>query len=354
MSARDLLSWYDRCSRDLPWREDQDPYRVWISEIMLQQTRVETVIPYYRRFLERFPDVGALGKAPLDEVLSLWSGLGYYRRARQLHGAAKMVAQNGGDFPTTAAQLRELPGIGPYTAAAVASIAFGEVIPVIDGNVERVLARQLALGEDPRKISGRRKVIAGAAELLDNGRPGDSNQALMELGATVCTPRNPRCGECPLAGRCQALELDQVEMFPLPKTRKPAQRLRRRVALVLDGEKVLLFRRPQDSELLAGTWELPWVEADGKSARDSERELSLRYSGLWNLGPQVAEVRHSITFRSLRLEVHRAQISSQLTVADGPEAGWFAAEEILDLPTSSQVQKVLGAAGPGVAEQKNL
>ena len=321
---------------------------------MLQQTRVETVIPYYRRFLERFPDVTALGRAPLDEVLSLWSGLGYYRRARQLHQAARMVEGTGGAFPTTAAELRKLPGIGPYTAAAVASIAFGEVIPVLDGNVERVLARRLALGEDPRKRSGRDKLLAGAEDLLDEERPGDSNQALMELGATVCTPRKPRCGSCPLAEGCRARQAGEVERYPIPKVRKAPKRLRRRIALVLDGDKVLLFRRPEDSELLAGTWELPWVEADGRSPSDSERDLSRRYGGEWSLGPQAAKVRHSITFRNLQLEVHRARVGAGPVVAEGPEAGWFGAREILDLPISSQVSKVLEAAGPAVPQQQAL
>lgn len=354
VSSRDLLAWYDESSRSLPWRENQDPYRVWVSEIMLQQTRVETVIPYYQRFVERFPDVRALARAPLEEVLALWSGLGYYRRARQLHGAATAIARSGGNIPRTSAQLQELPGIGPYTAAAVASIAFGEVVPVLDGNVERVVSRLEAMEQDPRRSAGRKKLLEGAAQLLDPQRPGDSNQALMELGATVCTPRAPRCPICPLAAGCRALAMGAAERFPRPKVRKAPQRHRRRVALVVEGERILLFRRPEDSELLAGTWELPWAEADERSTAETERDLAARYGGRWTLGPRSALVRHSITFRSLRIEVHRAKLMGGSSVAEGPEAGWFSQGEIGELPTSSQVEKILAAAGPGAVEQRNL
>ncbi|MCB1035405.1 MAG: A/G-specific adenine glycosylase [Acidobacteria bacterium] len=354
MSPNDLLTWYDACSRDLPWRKNQDPYGVWVSEIMLQQTRVETVIPYYQRFLERFPDVRTLAEAPIDDVLSLWSGLGYYRRARQLHRAAEMVLESGGLFPQTAEGLLELPGIGPYTAAAVASIAFDEVVPVMDGNVERVLSRVLALSEDPRRSTVRRTLLEAAKGLLDQERPGDSNQALMELGATVCTPRNPRCSVCPIAGQCRAHEMGREESFPVAKVRRTPERHRRRVAVVAEGERILLFRRGEDSELLAGTWELPWATADGRSVEESEVELAQRYGGLWRLEPQEARVRHSITFRNLELDVHRATVKSEGVVADGPEAGWFSREEISSLPTSSQVTKVLAVAGPGMPEQQSL
>src|SRR5580700_687072 len=173
---RRLLSWYGKHRRDLPWRRTQDPYRIWVSEVMLQQTRVEAVLPYYDRFLGRFPSVDALALAPLDEVLALWSGLGYYRRARQLHAAARRIV-DAGEFPRTIERLLELPGVGAYTAAAVASIAFGAAVPVLDGNVERVMARQLALAQDPKRAASRARLLDAAAALLDPARPGDSNQA---------------------------------------------------------------------------------------------------------------------------------------------------------------------------------
>jgi len=342
--ADDLLAWFDRHRRDLPWRRTRDPYRIWLSEVMLQQTRVETVLPYYTRFLERFPTVEALAAAPLEEVLTLWSGLGYYRRARQLHAAAQQVAAAGGSFPRTPEGLRALPGIGDYTAAAVASIAYGVAAPVLDGNVERVLSRWLALGEDPKRPGARRQLLAAAASLLQEGRPGDSNQALMELGATLCTPRRPKCLLCPIAGGCRAVSEGEgdPERYPVARAKREAEKRRLVVAVVEDGadEKagVLLFRRPDDSELLAGTWELPWVEEEeGEPAA----ALAARYGGRWRLGPRVAEVRHGITFRDLEVAVHRAELEAGGEVREGREAGWFDAEGRAGLPLSSLVGKVL-------------
>lgn len=348
-SARRLLDWYDRHRRALPWRRDTDAYRVWVSEIMLQQTRVETVIPYYERFLEHFPSVTALAEAPVDEVLARWSGLGYYRRARQLHAAAQVVVAGGGEMPVSAAELERLPGIGSYTAAAVASIAFGEVVAVLDGNVERVISRLLASEADAKKTSVRRGLAASAARLLDPRRPGDGNQALMELGATVCTPTRPRCGECPLAAGCRGLAAGDPERYPPARVRRAPVRLFRRVAVVFDGDRLLLFRRPDDAELLAGTWELPWVEgpadeflvAEGKSLAASERALGERYGGSWRLAAARGTVRHSITYRAITLEVRGATVTARETVAEGPEAGLFTAAELDGLALSSQVRKVL-------------
>src|SRR3954447_16114758 len=256
--AEALLTWFDQHRRDLPWRRTSDPYKIWLSEVMLQQTRVETVLPFYNRFLERFPTVEDLARAEVEEVLALWSGLGYYRRARQLHAAAREIAAAGA-FPSTLEGLLALPGIGAYTTAAVASIAFGVAAPVMDGNVERVLSRCLALDADPHASAGRRQLLAAAAELLDPLRPGDSNQALMELGATLCSPRNPKCLLCPLRSGCRAAAEGDPERYPVPKTKREPERHRLLVAVVEEASGVLLFRRPDDSTLLAGTWELPWM-----------------------------------------------------------------------------------------------
>jgi A/G-specific adenine glycosylase len=340
--SKNLLRWFDRHRRDLPWRRTRDPYGIWLSEVMLQQTRVETVLPYYERFLTRFPTVEALAAAPLEEVLALWSGLGYYRRARQLHAAAQQIAAGGAGFPRTLEGLRALPGIGDYTAAAVASIAFGVVAPVLDGNVERVLARWLALGEDPKGSGARRRLLATAASLLDPERPGDSNQALMELGATLCTPRRPKCLLCPLADGCRAAAEGDPERYPAARAKRGTEK-RRMVAVVVEkASGVLLFRRPDDSELLAGIWELPWVEeGDGEPAA----ALAARYGGRWRLGPRVAEVRHGITFRDLEVAVHRAELDvAGGEVRDGREAGWFDAEGRAGLPLSSLVGKILEKA----------
>lgn len=344
VSPRELLEWYDRHRRDLPWRRTKDPYRVWLSEVMLQQTRVEVALPYYERFLERFPTVEALAGARQEEVLALWSGLGYYRRARQLHAAAGRIAEGG--FPETAAGWRELPGIGEYTAAAVASIVYGEAVPVLDGNVERVTARLLALDGDPKRAAPRRRLRRAAAELLDPARPGDGNQALMELGARVCTPRRPKCLLCPLARGCEAQRQGNPEGYPRPRERRAPRRIRGIAALAERQGRRLLFRRGDGEELLAGFWELPWVEVgDGEGAEGAAVALGGHYGGRWSLGERVGEVRHAITHRSFRIEVRRADVTEAGEVSEGPEAGWFSREEIAALPTSSLVTKLLEAAG---------
>ena len=342
--ARDLLDWFDRHRRDLPWRRTRDPYRVWLSEVMLQQTRVETALPYYERFLARFPTVDALAAAEVDEVLALWSGLGYYRRARQLHAAARRIVELGGP-PRPAAEWRELPGIGAYTAAAVASIAFGEAVPVLDGNVERVVSRLLAAPEDPHGAAARRRLLAAAGELLDPARPGDGNQALMELGATLCAPRRPRCLLCPLRPGCRAAGEGDPERYPVARPRRERERLRLVAAVVLGARReessVLLVRRPEGRSLLAGTWEVPWVEAAGP--RRAAKGLAARYGGTWALGPCLARVRHSITHRDLSVAVHRAELAGGGEVAEGVEAGWFDGPARAGIPLSSLVGKVLGA-----------
>lgn len=332
--ADGILAWFDRHRRDLPWRRTSDPYSIWLSEVMLQQTRIETVLPYYQRFLKRFPTVADLAAAEVEEVLTLWSGLGYYRRARQLHAAALRVVEIGG-FPRTTAGLRELPGIGSYTAAAVASIAFGVAEPVLDGNVERVLSRWLALELDPKSGEARRRMLAAGAGLLDPERPGDSNQALMELGATICVPKRPRCLLCPIASGCRAAREDDPERFPVSRPKRERELHRLAVAVVERQEKILLFRRPEDSTLMAGLWELPWSAADG-----AEVGLAERYGGKWTLGERLGEVRHSITYRDLELDVHRARLGRARTRAD-IESGWFGERERASLPLSSLVSKVL-------------
>ena len=248
-----LLGWYRRHRRDLPWRRTRDPYAIWISEIMLQQTRVAAAIPYYERFLRRFPDVETLARARVDSVLALWSGLGYYRRARSLHAAARVVARDG--MPTSAGGLRELPGIGAYTANAIASIAYGEPVAVVDGNVERVLSRFHAIAE-PKS----RGLRALADAWLPARDPGDFNQAVMELGAIVCTPRSPGCGSCPLRAECRGREAP--ERYPRPKRRARVVVEEHAVGLVVRDGRVLLRRRGPDG-LLAGMWELPASRARG-------------------------------------------------------------------------------------------
>ena len=347
-----LLTWFDQHRRDLPWRRTSDPYRIWLSEVMLQQTRVETVLPFYNRFLERFPTVEDLAQAEVEEVLALWSGLGYYRRARQLHAAAGQIVE-AGSFPSTVEGLRALPGIGAYTAAAVASIAFGVAAPVMDGNVERVLSRVLAQTEDPKAGEARGRLLAAAAGLLDAARPGDSNQALMELGATLCSPRRPKCLLCPLRSGCRAVREGDPESYPAPKVKREAERHRLLVAVVEEGSRVLLFRRPEDSTLLAGTWELPWMtrERDGiPEPGEPPAVLAERYGGRWTVGPRVGGVRHGITYRDLEIDVHRAELAWGGEVREGMAAGFFDAAGRANLPLSSLVGKVLAAVESTPAE----
>ncbi len=338
-----LLEWFDRNRRDLPWRRDRDPYRVWLSEIMLQQTQVETARPFYGRFLAKFPSVHALAAASIDEVLVAWSGLGYYRRARQLHAAARQVVAGGGAFPTTLEGLLRLPGVGAYTAAAIGSICFGVAVPVLDGNVERVLARRLAEEGNVKRAGARRRLLDAAAKLLDRSRAGDSNQAMMELGATICVPKRPRCLLCPLAEGCRAFEKGEVEGFPKSAVVRNSEEVFLEAVVVEDQERrTLLFRRPDDSSLLAGLWEVPWFVA---GSGDGAAELGRRYGGRWNLGERIGKVRHSITFRDLRVVVCRGKVIGDGEVREGPEAGWFSKEEIMNLPASSLLGKILSRCG---------
>jgi A/G-specific adenine glycosylase len=366
--AAELLAWFDRHRRDLPWRRTTDPYRIWVSEVMLQQTRVEAVLPFYERFLARFGSVEELARAPLAEVLALWSGLGYYRRARQLHAAAAQVVAAGG-FPRTVAGLLALPGIGAYTAAAVASIAFGVAAPVLDGNVERVMARRLALDADPKRRDARARLLAAAAALVDPARPGDSNQALMELGATLCVPQRPRCLLCPVRRGCLAAASGTQESYPPPRKRRAGEIRRLLVAVARRQGSVLLFRRSERSSLLAGTWELPWIDRQDDTVEPAAA-LAAKYGGGWRLAAPIGQVRHGITYRNLEVTVHLAeQLASGDAatagkaswpasrhgheadeVAEAVAGGWFAADELAGLATSSLVTKVLAlvnGADPG-------
>ena len=251
-----LLHWYDAHRRSLPWRGARDPYAIWLSEIMLQQTRAETVEGYYARFLARFPDVRALAAAPEEEVLKLWEGLGYYSRARNLHAAAKLVCRElGGRFPGTAAGLRALPGIGPYAANAIASIAFGECVPALDGNQARVLSRILAW-EAPLKTPF--DLLEPATALISRERPGDYNQALMDLGATVCLPKQPRCEACPAADCCKARAEDAAPDFPRKPAPVPKKEQAWTILLVTVNGRLLVRRRPKG--LLGGLYEFCPVE----------------------------------------------------------------------------------------------
>ncbi len=303
-----LLCWYDASKRDLPWRvkagRAAHAYRVWVSEVMLQQTRVAAVLEYYRRFMKRFPTIKALAAANEAEVLAAWSGLGYYRRARMMHAAARQIVADGGCWPQTSAGLRKLPGIGRYTAAAIASICFAEPVAVVDGNVERVLLRLEPAAE---------KDLWGAAQqLMDAARPGDFNQAMMELGATVCLPRSPLCTECPVRRWCGTRGEHRVA--------KPQERDRHEVALALASRrnKVALVQRAKDARLMPGMWELPQCTPNGHAP--------------------LLEVRHSITNTDYKVKVYADDAP-----ADGCQ--WFAAATAATMPLTGLTRKVLRRLG---------
>ena len=322
-----LLAWYEVHARDLPWRKDRDPYRVWISEIMLQQTRVVAVIEHYHAFLKRFPTVQKLAAAREASVLSVWSGLGYYRRARMLHAAAKVIVRERmGEFPGTAEQWRSLPGIGRYTAAAIASIAFGDPAAVVDGNVERVLQRFLG------KRLGGEEFWTSAESLLDRNRPGDFNQAMMELGATVCTPRAPSCLMCPVAELCATRgELASGYQAKKQHKREIDYALHRR-----DGE-VFLVRRPHDAPLMAGMWELPEMGVLGDTKKQVPRSVR---NDKANGGTRTLlfSVRHSITVTDYTVRIWDG------APLDASSGEWVAVRLLSKIPLTGLSRKVLRKA----------
>ncbi|HEY8426965.1 MAG TPA: A/G-specific adenine glycosylase [Sandaracinaceae bacterium] len=306
-----LLDWYDANKRDLPWRRTRDPYAVWVSEIMLQQTRVETVVPYYERFLARFPTAAALAAASEDEVLASWSGLGYYRRARLLHaGVREVVERYGGEVPRDAEARRSLPGVGRYTAGAIGSICFDREEPVVDGNVARVLSRAFAIEHPLGTSASERALWEHAGALVRGPRPGDLNQALMELGARVCTPLSPRCGECPIARECAARAQGRTAELPVPKPRKPPVRVE--VAAVVatraDGS-VALVR--SERALFGGLYAPPMAEGRGRAAALA----ALRGAGVRARveASSAARLEHVLSHRVIDVEVWRATGASSRT-----------------------------------------
>jgi A/G-specific adenine glycosylase len=331
--AQRILRWYQGHKRDLPWRGTADAYRVWVSEIMLQQTQVETVIPYYQRWIERFPDLPALAAAPQHDVLALWEGLGYYSRARNLHRAAQIVANEmGGQMPKTEAELRRLPGIGRYTAAAIASIAFGADAAVLDGNVRRVLARFFDVREDAKSTQGEKKLWALAASLVPPGRAGDYNQALMDLGATVCVPRAPACPVCPLRATCLARRLGVQHERPVAARRVPVPRRQMTAVVIHKNGRVLIEQRPTDA-LLGGLWAFPTAAYETVGGTAGPADALLRDWGLRVALDEASQVlEHTFTHFKLKLHVYHGQWQAGRLRPGGPLRKWVRAANLADYP----------------------
>ncbi|MCK6482195.1 MAG: A/G-specific adenine glycosylase [Planctomycetes bacterium] len=350
-----LGRWFLRNARDLPWRgERRDPWAVLVSEVMLQQTRVEVVAPRFEAFLARWPTPAAMAASPVDEVVAAWSGLGYYGRARRLHAAARaIVERHGGVFPAEEASLRALPGVGAYTAGAVGSLALGLPLPLVDGNVARVLARLFAVRGDPRRGEAARRIRDLAAELLPPAGAGAWNEGLMELGALVCVPGRPRCLLCPLSADCAGRAAGLEERLPETPPPRRGRAVRMAAALVRDGKgRTLLLRRP-DGGLLGGTYELPSAEVGegGDPVASLCDALHGRLGGRWEVGALRARVRHSILERRIALEAYEVRSSGRLR---RPEDSLFAApEDLVDLPLSSLVTKVLRHTEPDPGWRRN-
>jgi A/G-specific adenine glycosylase len=308
--APTLLAWYDQHAADLPWRRSHHAYGVWLSEIMLQQTQVETVKDYYTRFLSMYPTVTELAAAPLNDVLKLWEGLGYYSRARNLHRAAQMVVSEWqGYFPSSVADLQKLPGIGRYTAGAIASIAFGQVAPVLDGNVIRVFARLTDLAEDVTEPRVQKHLWSLAEDWLSAERTGDYNQALMELGRTVCKPRNPLCGECPISTHCLSRERGTQTQRPVKKAKKPTPHYQVSAGIIYNTQgHILIAQRPLEG-LLGGLWEFPGGKCEeGESLQDClRRELREELAIEVQVEDEFVVVQHAFTHFSITLHAFTCQ-----------------------------------------------
>lgn len=344
--TRALAAWYEETRRDLPWRRTGDPYAIWVSEVMLQQTQVKTVVPYYQRFMERFPTVGHLARAELEAVLKVWEGLGYYSRARHLHRAAQRVEKHmGGRLPDDWPAFRALPGVGDYIAAAVLSIAFAKPHAVVDGNVKRVLARLFTMATPVNLAAGHKPFQRVADQLLDAADPGRHNQAMMELGAQVCAPRQPLCGRCPLALFCGARSARTTDQYPVRVQRHAVGQQQWVAGVVVRQGRLLLTRRPETG-LLAGLWELPGGvvrpgEAQDRACVDRVREA---------VGLDVAVQRHLVTVRhaythfKLRLEVFLCAPAHGRVRRNGPAAHqWVPFDQLNRLPLHKAVHKALPA-----------
>jgi len=337
--SKRLLSWYSKEGRTLPWRETRDPYRIWLSEIMLQQTTVSAVIPYYERFLQRFPTIESLAAASLDDVISLWAGLGYYSRARNLHRAARQIVSEQGSFPDTLEGLLALPGVGRSTAGAILSIAFDTPAPILDGNVRRVLVRLFAWQEDPRSSRAEKQLWQWAEVLTPDEHSHDYAQAIMDLGATVCVPRTPLCESCPLRELCQAFTQGCATLLPVARKQVKLP-LRRQVALLVKCSGDYLLRQRPTEGFLGGLWEFPVVEVNPEQNHRQSAEFLLADLGLIGEVCEADAVRHAYSHFKLELTVFSVEIETKTTVAEAGEYAWYSEDTLKRLPLHGAHKKV--------------
>ena len=340
-----MLSWYARRKRDLPWRRTSDPYRIWLSEIMLQQTRVAAAIPYYERFLAKFPTVEALARARTETVHGRWAGLGYYSRARNLHRAAKeIVTRHKGRFPVGREDTLALPGVGRYTAAAVLSIAYNQPLAVLDGNVARVIARIGAVRGDLRAPALWRKLEFAAQDLLARRAPGNWNQAMMELGATICTPKSPRCEECPVAAWCQAFKLGIAGELPTARKKRATVKVTLAAAVLLNPQGETLLVRQLDScgDLFSRMWQFPAVEITADASAELAEYMRSKFNFAVNGGMvALATGRHAVTYRDIRLEPFLISVGRLPRIAASRTVSFAQLDK---LPISNATRKIADAA----------
>ncbi|HYO93190.1 MAG TPA: A/G-specific adenine glycosylase [Polyangiaceae bacterium] len=340
-----LLAWYDQVRRDLPFRRTRDPYAIWVSEVMLQQTQVSTVLPYYERWMRRFPTVGHLAVADEADVLHAWQGLGYYSRARSLLRAARVVAErHAGELPRSTELLLDLPGIGPYSAGAIASIAFEQRVPVVDGNVVRVLCRLLELEGDPARSPLKQELWARAAELVPETRPGDFNQALMELGATLCIPQKPGCPACPLRDACKAHASGRAELLPQLAARPPTTQLRMATAVLARGGCLLVLQADAGAKRWAGMWQFPAVElqAGETELAAAERAAALAISGAVGRLQHLGVLKHSVTRYRITLSAFAGTPTKRSAEGSHAQrAQWLSLEELAAVAMPAAHRRVL-------------
>lgn len=341
---RALLRWFDRHRRPMPWRDDPQPYKVWISEVMLQQTQVATVMPYFERFIERFPAVADLASADLQDVLAVWQGLGYYSRARNLHKAAAIVMrERGGVLPRVASDWQTVPGIGPYAAGAIASIAFGEAVPAVDGNVVRVFTRLLGIRKDSTKPAVRRALTGHVAAVITPRRAGDFNQAVMELGALVCKPRNPDCKHCPLERWCVASAKGLTTQIPCRPRRKPVPHIDVAACVIRRGDWVLISRRRPD-QMLGGLWEFPGGKQEpGETIEETAvREIAEEIGIEIRVTGKLGAIPHAFSHFKMTLHVFECRpVRGRARAVTVDAVKWVAPPDLRNYPFPAADLKIL-------------